>query len=208
MSDIVPPLANISPAVAAEMAEQPLIPLDVSGARQFFLSWRHGRLEARFHHADMRTLPHLPREHGQHASGPFFQTTGSCKQLQNRSLYRLRVSCAGSRDAPSTSRWTPAGAGTTVQEQVLELQSRNPRPPGTGRPARGMSWKLRSTQRGHSVRCVDETWCVSAVARGLFCAPAQGEHHCGCTHAEQAPDEGIGRRHGQLRQLVVACRRR
>lgn len=45
LADIVPPLANISPAVAAEMAQQPLIPLDVSGARQFFLSWRHGRLE-------------------------------------------------------------------------------------------------------------------------------------------------------------------
>ena len=47
LADIVPPLANISPAVASEMARQPLIPLDVSGARQFFLSWRHGRLEAR-----------------------------------------------------------------------------------------------------------------------------------------------------------------
>ena len=47
LDDIVPPLANISPAVAAEMAQQPLIPLDVSGERQFFLSWRHGRLEVR-----------------------------------------------------------------------------------------------------------------------------------------------------------------
>jgi len=47
LDDIVPPLANISAAVAAEMAQQPLIPLDVSGERQFFLSWRHGRLEVR-----------------------------------------------------------------------------------------------------------------------------------------------------------------
>ena len=47
LDDIVPPLANISPAVAAEMAQQPLIPLDVSGERQFFLSWRHGGLEVR-----------------------------------------------------------------------------------------------------------------------------------------------------------------
>ena len=48
LDDIVPPLARISPAVAASMAEQPLIPLSVSGARQFFLSWRHGRLEVRW----------------------------------------------------------------------------------------------------------------------------------------------------------------
>ena len=47
LGDVVPPLAHISPAVAAQMAEQPLIPLSVSGARQFFLSWRHGRLEVR-----------------------------------------------------------------------------------------------------------------------------------------------------------------
>ena len=47
LADVVPPLANISPTVAAQMAEQPLIPFGVSGARQFFLSWRHGRLEVR-----------------------------------------------------------------------------------------------------------------------------------------------------------------
>lgn len=40
----MPPLANISPPVALQLAEQPLLPVSVSGDRQFFLSWRHGRL--------------------------------------------------------------------------------------------------------------------------------------------------------------------
>ena len=53
LADIVPPLANISPAVAVQLAEQPLLPLSVAGDRQFFVSWRHGRL------ADERTLRRL-----------------------------------------------------------------------------------------------------------------------------------------------------
>ena len=44
LSDMVPPLANISPPVALQLAEQPLLPVSVSGDRQFFLSWRHGNL--------------------------------------------------------------------------------------------------------------------------------------------------------------------
>lgn len=43
--DIVPTLGALSPAAAAEMAQQPLIPIRVtSDDRQYLLSWRHGHL--------------------------------------------------------------------------------------------------------------------------------------------------------------------
>lgn len=39
---ILPPLKDISPAARAELAEMPLIPVDVEADRQYLMSLRHG----------------------------------------------------------------------------------------------------------------------------------------------------------------------
>ena len=44
LSDLVPPLRGLTPAGVHQMALQPLVPVQVDGLRQFYVSLRHGFL--------------------------------------------------------------------------------------------------------------------------------------------------------------------
>lgn len=44
MHEVVPPLKSLGPEGLAQMARQPLIPLQVDGDRQYYISLRHGVL--------------------------------------------------------------------------------------------------------------------------------------------------------------------
>lgn len=44
LEDVVPPLAGLPPAAAAAVAAQPLLPVAVSGDRQYVLSLRYGHV--------------------------------------------------------------------------------------------------------------------------------------------------------------------
>ena len=44
LSALVPPLKGLTPAGLHQMALQPLVPVQVDGVRQFYLSLRHGFL--------------------------------------------------------------------------------------------------------------------------------------------------------------------